>query len=238
MEVINCESNIVMKKQKDVFIKIFNGKNDFNYENFKKEIKISRYLNNKNIAPKVLGAYINNSSYSIFFEKIEAKNLIEINLSLFTIKEKINIFKRILLKVKKLHDIGIIHNDISLSNIMLNEKSIYLVDFSESIFLNESNLKKYISFSKFFSPIEKYSKYNKSTIKTDIYSLSSVFYYIIFEKFFEFEFSFFKSKLYFDEKCDDSIVKYIKKGLNKYWLKRFKNVDEMIIKLEEIDEKL
>lgn len=148
-KVINYE-NIILKKYRYVYPYIKNIVSN--------EIDINcKILQNrlKNI-PKMLG-FINKINGAIlYFDKINGIQFSNLNVDSLSLKEKFNIFNKLLVIVKSLHDIKIIHNDIKSTNIMItSDKEVYLIDFDLSTSLYKNNF------------------------NVDIYSLNKILYFLL-----------------------------------------------------------
>lgn len=148
-KVINYE-DIILKKYRYVYPYIKNIVSN--------EIDINcKILRNKlkNI-PKMLG-FINKINGAIlYFDKINGIQFSNLNVDSLSLKEKFNIFNKLLVIVKSLHDIKIIHNDIKLTNIMItSDKEVYLIDFDLSTSLYKNNF------------------------NVDIYSLNKILYFLL-----------------------------------------------------------
>lgn len=148
-KVINYE-DIILKKYRYVYPYIKNIVSN--------EIDINcKILQNrlKNI-PKMLG-FINKINGAIlYFDKINGIQFSNLNVDSLSLKEKFNIFNKLLVIVKSLHDIKIIHNDIKSTNIMItSDKEVYLIDFDLSTSLYKNNF------------------------NVDIYSLNKILYFLL-----------------------------------------------------------
>lgn len=148
-KVINYE-DIILKKYRYVYPYIKNTVSN--------EIDINcKILRNKlkNI-PKMLG-FINKINGAIlYFDKINGIQFSNLNVDSLSLKEKFNIFNKLLVIVKSLHDIKIIHNDIKSTNIMItSDKEVYLIDFDLSTSLYKNNF------------------------NVDIYSLNKILYFLL-----------------------------------------------------------
>lgn len=148
-KVINYE-DIILKKYRYVYPYIKNIVSN--------EIDINcKILRNKlkNIS-KMLG-FINKINGAIlYFDKINGIQFSNLNVDSLSLKEKFNIFNKLLVIVKSLHDIKIIHNDIKSTNIMItSDKEVYLIDFDLSTSLYKNNF------------------------NVDIYSLNKILYFLL-----------------------------------------------------------
>lgn len=148
-KVINYE-DIILKKYRYVYPYIKNIVSN--------EIDINcKILRNKlkNI-PKMLGFINKINSAILYFDKINGIQFSNLNVDSLSLKEKFNIFNKLLVIVKSLHDIKIIHNDIKLTNIMItSDKEVYLIDFDLSTSLYKNNF------------------------NVDIYSLNKILYFLL-----------------------------------------------------------
>lgn len=148
-KVINYE-DIILKKYRYVYPYIKNIVSN--------EIDINcKILQNrlKNI-PKMLG-FINKINGAIlYFDKINGIQFSNLNVDSLSLKERFNIFNKLLVIVKSLHDIKIIHNDIKSTNIIItSDKEVYLIDFDLSTSLYKNNF------------------------NVDIYSLNKILYFLL-----------------------------------------------------------
>ena len=92
----------------------------------------------------------------LYFDKINGIQFSNLNVDSLSLKEKFNIFNKLLVIVKSLHDIKIIHNDIKSTNIMItSDKEVYLIDFDLSTSLYKNNF------------------------NVDIYSLNKILYFLL-----------------------------------------------------------
>ena len=224
LEIITLDLKTESEIKDNYFVKSYYGDNEILNTMFNSEILFETYISkySRGISPKIKSIYRHKDLKKIYFEKIDGLNLSEVNLSKYSFKDKLLLYYKILNVFEKLHSIGVIHNDISLKNIMLSGDQIYIVDFSESLFLfGKNELKRYISYTEPYAAIEKYSKYNKSTFYTDIYSLTAIFYYIIFEKEIDVAYTNNIRSIKYKYK---KIEKFLKRGLSSNYKQRFKNI--------------
>lgn len=148
-KVINYE-DIILKKYRYVYPYIKNIV--FNEIDINCKILQNRL---KNI-PKMLG-FINKINGAIlYFDKINGIQFSNLNVDSLSLKERFNIFNKLLVIVKSLHDIKIIHNDIKSTNIIItSDKEVYLIDFDLSTSLYKNNF------------------------NVDIYSLNKILYFLL-----------------------------------------------------------
>ena len=133
-----------LKLNKEVAIKIINKYNNEKYDLFKEEINILKTINHPNIV-KLYDYYETNKNIYIIMEYIEGgtlKQYLEKNKIINEAKVKEIIFY-ILKAIEHLHKNSIIHRDIKLDNIMLenenNLSSLKIIDFGLSIRFNNNN---------------------------------------------------------------------------------------------------
>jgi Kae1-associated kinase Bud32 len=88
----------------------------------KKEVKLLEKASKIINVPKI----ISNTDFSITLEEIKGKKLA---ISLDKLSNKLAIAKQIGFNVAKLHDAGIIHGDLTTSNMIWHSDKLYLIDF-------------------------------------------------------------------------------------------------------------
>jgi len=82
--------------------------------------------------------------------------------------------------LKDVHEIGIVHRDVSPDNIFLcNNKRIKLIDFGAARFGSGEEMQRTIILKPGFAPPEQYEKVNVQGPWTDIYALGATFYYMV-----------------------------------------------------------
>lgn len=90
------------------------------------EAKIISKLQGKINVPKIIKTDEKNKE--IIMEFISGKKLSDY-LDSLSLKQQIKICRQISLEVGKMHDLDIIHGDLTTSNMILNNEKIYLIDF-------------------------------------------------------------------------------------------------------------
>lgn len=120
------------EKDKNVIIKCFRS-NIFNKNKDKNffEATILSKINNPNV-PELLGVINENGIYAFvleykFGETLE--NELFKQKKQFSFIESVRLFEKLLEITKYMHDNQIVHRDIRIPNIILNENYVYLVDF-------------------------------------------------------------------------------------------------------------
>lgn len=87
------------------------------------EHNITKKANQHNInSPKIL----EKEEYTLEIEKIPGRQLKEV------IDDKNNLAMKLGIEIGKLHDLDIIHGDLTTSNAIVNEEEVYLIDFGLS----------------------------------------------------------------------------------------------------------
>lgn len=90
--------------------------------------------------PKLLSVEKNMQKTKLAFKKIDGRTLASLKFSYMEFEEKFKIFMKILNMVKVLHINNLIHNDLSLANLMLNhDKEVYMIDFALSTSFNKKD---------------------------------------------------------------------------------------------------
>ncbi|WP_073507711.1 protein kinase domain-containing protein [Streptobacillus notomytis] len=217
--------------------KIFNiNLPEYNFM-FNYEINTMFFLlkNEISFIPRILKVKIKKNNREIFYEKIKGKTLNEINILNYSLKERLEIFNKIIIAIKRIHDLGLIHNDINLGNIIINENNVYIIDFSESRFLNGEYNKKYFSYTKGFSSLEKYSNIEKNFIENDTYSLTSICYYLVFNKIYP---NICDSNYINIVHSNKKLERFLKKGLSLIKYKRYNSTVIMKEMISDIIEEL
>lgn len=95
-------------------------------------------------------------------------------------------------------------------------------------------MKKYLSYNLNYSSIEQYCKKYKNYIQNDTYSLTAIFYYMIFKKHCLPIFLIYEDINYQNKK----IQQFLNKGLSLDKKDRFKNISLMKEKIKDIIETL
>ncbi|MCM1159526.1 MAG: serine/threonine-protein kinase [Bacteroidales bacterium] len=93
--------------------------------------------------------------------------------------EVLRMFKPVLESLAKVHDVGIIHRDISPDNLLFDEEhNLVLIDFGSAELQNVDLTRSVtIMFKRGFSPEEQYRSYGKQGAWTDIYAICATMYY-------------------------------------------------------------
>lgn len=124
--------------------------------------------------------YENNTAY-IVMEFIDgtAVDRIVLNQGGLDVDITLTIYYPIIQALKTVHDAGILHRDISPSNVMLDERYMsHLIDFGSSrAYSHEMSTDLTVILKKGFAPIEQYSRKGKHGPAEDVYAICASMYY-------------------------------------------------------------
>lgn len=221
--------------------KIFTEKNKNLFQEIKydfyKEMKILRELKEikEVFHPKEI-IKENNTLYIIgkYFSGVTLKEFImsERDISLDRI---LNIFWKIVKIIGEIHKKEIIHLDLKPSNILINKREeIKILDFSNAMNLlgeNKKITKNKIVISHNYSPLEMYSKNKKIDKRSDIYSIFSILYFCLNKK----DPAPAYSRYFLDELQEKRLDKFIMDGMAIKRENRYKDLEEVILALEQFE---
>lgn len=126
--------------------------------------------------------YENNTAY-IVMEFIDgtAVDQIVMNQGGLDVDVTLTIYYPIIRALKKVHEAGILHRDISPSNVMLDDKfNARLIDFGSSrAYSHEMSTDLTVILKKGFAPVEQYSRKGKHGPQEDVYAICASMYYTI-----------------------------------------------------------
>lgn len=148
---------------------------------FMQEARILAGFNDENAIVKVLDYFEENDTVYIVMNYLHGISLDEYlkENGVMTWKEVLDRFRPLMETLERVHNRGVIHRDISPSNIMvLEDGSLCLIDFGaakEDFMLNDDKTTTVFS-KKGYTPIEQYAQKGKLGAWTDVYSLSAVLY--------------------------------------------------------------
>ena len=130
--------------------------------------------------------------------------------------------------VSEIHEKGIIHRDIKPSNIIVDyEENIKVIDFTSAIKSGEKN-GKYVKLTEGYSPLEMYSTKSVNDVRTDIYSLCALLYFMVNRiKPMDSLKRFYYPELLYEDIVSENIKIFIGKGLNQEMSDRYVNMEEM-----------
>lgn len=152
-------------------------------------------------------------------------------------KDVLKVMKPIMKALDQMHQIGIIHRDISPDNIMIRQDGqVKLIDFgaARGVIPEEDEKSLTVMLKRGFSPEEQYRSKGHQGAWTDIYALCATLYYMLtgmrppesIDRLLEDE---YKSLISFDNiKLDEKIAKAIDKGLCVLAKDRYQSMGELI----------
>lgn len=219
------------------FYKCYLGNDKIRIKMLKNEVDVFYLLRNESFIPQIYDFNFENNNNYIIYEYIKGKTLIEYTFK--DIKEKLNIIIKILDCLNIIHKYNIIHCDLKLSNILIDESNnIKIIDFAISKKDNNYEFQRIGTIE--YASVE-YIDQKQITIQTDIYSFGIIFYYLITNKFpfigtKEEKLNSKRNNLY--KKIENNKLNYIfEKCIDKNLEIRYKNTEEIkkdILKIGDI----
>ena len=174
----NNSISIIQIKNEQYILKQANSKKIAFVNMLKNEANILCRLNGHDIAPQLYYYHFGEQKNFLIISLIRGKPINK--LSLGTLKIKLAVMLKIIEKVKKLHELGVVHCDLKPSNILMDlNKNIKIIDYGISVengknyFIDYGSVK-YCSKNRLLK-----SKVNETD---DLYSLGIIFYELIFGK--------------------------------------------------------
>ncbi|WP_185806876.1 serine/threonine protein kinase [Bacillus salinus] len=168
-------SRLVAMKQ----LRYHKQKTDAGVFSFKREQEIMQKLSHPNI-PAFIENFTNNTSKYLIFEYIDGVSfeelLFEKNVT-FSEKEAFQIIDKITDIVQYLHDNDIVHRDLRVSNIMLANDEIFIIDFGLARYLFEQN-----DFNYTQTPYEKYMQ-RRIHVRSDFYTLGHFILFLLYSNY-------------------------------------------------------
>ncbi len=141
---------------------------------------ISKFRDNPNIVNVMAYFELNNTAYIVmeYLEGLSLSKYLEINNGKVDVKMSTGILLSVINALKVVHKEGIIHRDISPSNIFLcNDGKIKLIDFGAAKFVNNpKSTMEEVELKPGYAPPEQYRNNIPQGIWTDIYSLGATAY--------------------------------------------------------------
>ena len=168
---------VLPKRSEDTFAK--------SVRHFYEEAKVLFALNSCHYVAKVEGFFEENNTAYIVMEYVHGETLKQYaknNGGTISYGQAKKITVQVALALSEVHSAGIVHSDISPSNIMMDEKEdVKLIDFGASrSFLHENDKSLTIQLKPGFAPPEQYSGSNMELGPwTDIYALACTFYLLV-----------------------------------------------------------
>lgn len=146
-------------------------------ESFKHEVTILRTLNDSSI-PAFYDEFIENEKHFIVMEYKKGKtyeDLIFIENMTFSEEEALKELYDVLVLVKLFHDIGWVHRDLRIPNILKNEEEKYIIDFGLARFIKDDT-------SEQFDSLEK-KLFREVSFKSDFYALGHFLLFLLYSSF-------------------------------------------------------
>lgn len=148
------------------FLKIYNISPKFVNKIVENEISINRILQNNGFkySVNILGVKNIRNKKILVFNRLSV-------LKIFNTHKKFFVFEELLLIVKSLHNLGIVHNDINIGNILLSKnKKVYLIDYQYASVSNKVD-------KDIFSLIKIINRWFGINIKKEIKNIDELIYY-------------------------------------------------------------
>ncbi|OMJ70533.1 hypothetical protein SteCoe_31463 [Stentor coeruleus] len=147
--------------------------------NVRNEVKVLKYLDHPNIV-KVLDVRQESQAVHIILEYALGSSLESfIKSRAIDLNEISKIFKQILSTVNYCHNMGVVHRDLKLTNIIIDPaKRIKIIDFGFSTITNGGLLKMFCGTPEYMAP-ELVSQKPYLGHKTDMWSLGVILYYML-----------------------------------------------------------
>jgi len=152
-----------------------------------REIEAGKKLKHKNVA-KFYEHFADNENDFLVFERVEGKDLFNIidrrGFVPYTEREVRKLFKQIIKAVRYCHDHEIVHRDIKLENILLdNNGKITLIDFGLCDLVKRGNQSERFCGSIDYVAPEVLGKRSYNGFQADVFSLGVVLYTLLFAEF-------------------------------------------------------
>ena len=204
-------------------------------ESFNREADVLKRFNNDSII-KLNEYFEENGTIYLIMEYFKGRTLKKYILENDVLEEDIvKIFLNILKTVKEIHNKNVVHRDIKPSNILINGKhTIKIIDFGSSIIDNEKN-GTYIKVTDCYSPLEMYSLKAENDVRTDIYSLCALLYFMLNkQKPMDVLKRFYYPELLYEKEIDELLKQIISKGLSIDKNERYSSCEELLEELEKV----
>ena len=218
-----------------VFTNKYNKYFEMVKESFRREAEILEMFNSENIVG-LKDISEENGTFYLILEYCSGKTLKEYIQKESLEKSKLmEIFSTIMEAVSEIHEKGIVHRDIKPSNIIVDyEGNIKVIDFTSAIKSGEKN-GKYVKLTEGYSPLEMYSTKSVNDVRTDIYSLSALLYFMVNRiKPMDSLKRFYYPELLYEDIVSENIKIFIGKGLRQERSDRYVNMEEMKKEFEKL----
>jgi serine/threonine protein kinase, bacterial len=155
-------------------------KNKYSNQNtLKREAEILRALNHPAI-PKWIDYFEIDSDFFLVMEFISGENVEELIFyqnKKFSIKESFLVLLEVLSVIQYIHEKQIIHRDLRLPNILLNEKRVFIIDFGLAVYLDDFDpqLEKTISMEK--------RLFREISYASDFYALGHFLLFLLYSNY-------------------------------------------------------
>ncbi|MFC4322446.1 serine/threonine protein kinase [Litchfieldia salsa] len=194
-------------------------------------IREARMLESLNLinTPRLVDYFYEDHKYFLIMEHKPGNNFEDLVIyegKKYNETECIKILLKVLQVIRHLHAKRIIHRDLRLPNILLNEETIYVIDFGLALFVDEKDSGEGIS-----SSLEK-RLFREVSVKSDFYALGHFFLFLLYSTY---ETTTRKERSWEEElTIDPRLKKIIRKMLQLE--ASYETVDEIIKDLEVITE--
>ena len=204
-------------------------------ESFYREANVLKRFNNDNII-KLNEYFEENGTVYLIMEYFKGRTLKKYILENDVLeKDIVKIFFDILEAIKEIHNKNVIHRDIKPSNILINGKQkIKIIDFGSSLIDEEKN-GTYIKVTDCYSPLEMYSLKAENDVRTDIYSLCALLYFMLNkQKPMDVLKRFYYPELLYEKEVDELLKQVIFKGLSINKDERYSSCEELLEELKKL----
>lgn len=173
----NYESNDVQYVEEDKITYLVG------LQRFSREARVLSTLQNIKAVVSVLDCFEANQTAYIAMEFVRGKTIEEyVKQEQPEPKKIIELFRDLIDSLVLIHAQGVLHRDISPSNIMVEENgTLKLIDFGAATVekRKKQGLDQTVVFNRQFAPIEQYDENGEQGAWTDVYALSTTLYYLI-----------------------------------------------------------
>ena len=202
-------------------------KKSIHHSSFYSEINILKNLKHPNI-PIIYDQYEDDEAFYIVEEYINAPNLMEYirENGLLEELEAVDIAIKLCEIISFLHSqkpIPILFLDVQPKNILIKDGKIYLVDFGNSYYINETESRNLLLGTPGYAAPEQY-KYERLDERADIYGIGAVLYFMVTGRASDHKYA---SSLEFPSKITGKYKMIVRQCLSKDITNRFSAVDRI-----------